>query len=349
MPWKSAEELESLAAAIFRTMGATDEEAHLVAQHLVEANVAGHDSHGVLRIPQYVNAIRNGRIRPTKQPELVRDAPAAALLDGHLAFGQVIAVAAMRLAIQKARASSIGAVSVFNSNHVGRLASHTLLAAAQGMIGILTVNAGGAGQLVAPFGGTAGRLATNPISIAVPSPDASAPVFLDMATSVAPEGKLRAFRQRGQQVPAGWIIDHLGRPSTDPSDFYGPPPGALLPLGGSAGHKGFGLGFMLDILAGALSGAGCSRPNPEPAGDGLFLMAIDVQQFTLLKQFHEHVNALVEHVKSTPPAPGFQEVLVPGEYENRQEQRRRKEGILVEDKTWCEIAAIARELGLIAP
>jgi uncharacterized oxidoreductase len=226
------------------------------------------------------------------------------------------------------------------------LASHTLLAAEQGMIGVLTVNAGGSGQLVAPFGGTAGRLATNPISIAVPSRNTSGPVFLDIATSVAPEGKLRAFRQRGVSVPEGWIIDHLGRPTTDPADFYGPPSGALLPLGGSAGHKGFGLAFMMDILAGALSGAGCSRPNAHPDGEGLFLMAIDVQQFIPLEQFCDHVSQLVEHVKSTPPAAGFQEVLVPGEYEHHQEQLRRSEGILVEDKTWTEIAAIAHQLGV---
>jgi uncharacterized oxidoreductase len=268
------------------------------------------------------------------------------VLDGQLAFGQVIAVEAMRLAIGKARESAVCAVSVFNSNHVGRLAAHTLLAAESGMIGLLTVNAGGAGQLVAPFGGVAGRLATNPISIAVPSPDGSPPLVLDIATSGAPEGKLRAYRQRGEQVPDGWIIDHAGRPSNDPKDFYGPPPGALLPLGGAAGHKGYGLALMFDILAGGLSGAGCSRPNPKPTGDGLFLMAIDVRQFSPIDEFRTRVAELVEHVKSSPPAPGFQEVMVPGEYGFRQEQKRRRDGIVVEETTWAEIQAIARELGV---
>src|SRR5262245_21112479 len=344
MPSKTADELESIATGIFRVMGSDSDEARLIATHLVDANMSGHDSHGILRIPQYVQSIRDGRIRPNEQPGVLRDSPAGALLDGRFAFGQVVAVTAMRLAIRKARTSSVASISALNSNHVGRLASHTRLAAAEGLIGILTVNAGGSGQLVAPFGGMAGRLATNPISIAVPSPEGGAPLFLDIATSVAAEGKLRALRQRGDSVPDGWIIDHRGRPTTNPADFYGPPSGALLPLGGSAGHKGFGLAFMMDILAGALSGAGCSRPNAQPDGDGLLLMAIDIQQFIPLDQFRNHVTQLVEHVKSTPPAPGFREVLVPGEYEHRQEQRRRSEGIFVEETTWSEVVEIARQL-----
>jgi uncharacterized oxidoreductase len=292
-----------------------------------------------------VEAIRRSRIQLGTHLRVVQQSPAGALVDGQLAFGQVVAAEAMQLAVEKARINSVCAVSVFNSNHVGRLASHTLLAARQGMIGILTVNAGGSGQLVAPFGGIAPRLATNPVSIAVPaSGDAS--LVLDIATSVAPEGKLRAYRQRGHRVPEGWIIDSAGTPTTDPADFYGPPSGALLPLGGAAGHKGFGLAFMFDILAGALSGAGCSRLNAQPAGDGLFLMAIDVRQFTAIEHFHEHVAGLVQHVKSSPPAHGFQEVLVPGEYEQRQERTRRENGIEIEDATWIEIVRIATELGV---
>jgi uncharacterized oxidoreductase len=346
VPTISPNRLEHFATSIFRALGSGNDEATIVARHLVDSNCAGHDSHGVLRIPQYVRSVREGRIRVNERPAIVRDSVAGAVLDGRFAFGQLIAVSAMQLAINKARTNSVGAVSVFNSNHVGRLASHTLMAAGQGMIGLLTVNAGGAGQLVAPFGGIAGRLATNPISIAAPSPGPGIPLVLDIATSVAPEGKLRAYRQRGQHVPEGWIIDHAGRPSTNPADFYGPPRGALLPLGGPAGHKGFGLAFMFDILAGALSGAGCSHENAVPAGEGLFLMAIDVQQFSPLERFHEQVTELVRHIKTAPPAPGFQEVLVPGEYEQRQELRRRANGIDIEDTTWSEIEAIAQELGL---
>jgi uncharacterized oxidoreductase len=346
MPTQTVQELEQLAIEIFRAMGSDLTESLNVGRHLALANLTGHDSHGVLRISQYVKAIRDGRIRVNSHVQVVRESPAGVLLDGQLAFGQVIAVEAMRLAIEKARESAVCAVSVFNSNHVGRLAAHTQLAAEAGMIGLLTVNAGGAGQLVAPFGGVTPRLATNPISIAVPSPDGSPPLVLDIATSVAPEGKLRAYRQRGERVPDGWIIDHAGRPSNDPKDFYGPPPGALLPLGGPAGHKGYGLALMFDILAGGLSGAGCSRPNPQPTGDGLFLMAIDVRQFSAIEDFKSCVAELVGHMKSSSPAPGFQEVMVPGEYEYRLEQKRRSEGIFIEETTWAEIQAIARELGV---
>ena len=176
-------------------------------------------------------------------------------LDGQLGFGQVAAGEAMTAAIQKARKSGIAAVTLRNSYHSGRIASYTCQAAREGMIGLVMVNAGGGGQSVAPFGGLERRLATNPISIAAPAND-QYPVYLDIATSVAPEGKIRDYFQRGRPVPQGWITDAHGQPTTDPATFYAKPGGALLPLGGAAGYKGFGLAFMIDVIAGALSGAG---------------------------------------------------------------------------------------------
>jgi uncharacterized oxidoreductase len=343
-----ASQLERLATEVLRGAGAPPDEAHIVGRHLVEANLAGHDSHGVLRIPQYLAAMQQRRIRPGCRLTVVREAAAGLLADGQLGFGQVIARDAMTLAVGRARTAAVCAVSVFRSNHVGRLANHTLLAAEQGMIGILMVNAGGAGQLVAPFGGLTARLATNPISIAVPGASGP-PLVLDIATSVAPEGKLRAYRQRGAAVPDGWIIDAAGRPTTAPADFYGPPPGALLPLGGPAGHKGYGLALMIDILAGGLSGAGCSRPDATPEGDGLFLLAIDVRQFGPFDEFQQRVAELVQHVKSSPPAPGFTAVQVPGESEQRETERRLRDGIDIDERTWSELEQIAREFGIPVP
>jgi uncharacterized oxidoreductase len=206
------------------------------------------------------------------------------------------------------------------------------------------VNAGGGGQSVVPFGGAARRLATNPLSIAAPS-GREYPLLLDFATSMAPEGKIRDYARRRAELPPGWIIDAAGRPSTDPRDFYGPPAGALLPLGGAAGYKGFGLAFMIDILAGALSGAGCCRDESVPPRDGLLLMALDVEHFGG-ESTYEEIAQLVDYVKSCPAAPGFEEVFVPGEIEYRRTEQRREHGVPIDDTTWQELRAIAMELGI---
>ena len=345
MPNFAPEELEQHAVGIFKAAGASAKEALIVGRHLVEANLAGHDSHGVLRIPQYVEAIRRGKVKVGTQPEIVTETATTAVLDGRNGFGQVIAHEAMALAIRKARGSGIAAVTARNSNHTGRLASYTKMAAAEGLVAMMMVNAGGGGQSVVPFGGLARRLATNPISIAAPSGN-GVPVVLDIASSVAPEGKVRLLYQARKPAPPGWLIDSAGRTSTDPKDFYESPGGGLLPLGGPAGYKGFGLAFMIDILAGALSGAGCCRPGAPEALDGFLMLTVDVQKFTPIHLFCHHVALLADHVKSCPPAPGFDEVYVPGEVELREEKRRKLEGIPVDDVIWREIEAIAVELGL---
>jgi uncharacterized oxidoreductase len=337
--------LEEIAISLFVSAGATPQDARIVARHLVEACLAGHDSHGILRIPQYVKGLQQGRIRSGVRPMVLAESATTAVIDGRLGFGQVIAGEGMALAVKKAKASGIGAVAIRNSNHSGRLGAYTAEAAREGVAALAMVNAGGGGQSVVPFGGLARRLATNPLSIAVPSAG-SHPLLLDIATSVAPEGKIRSFYLEGKEVPSGWMIDAAGRALTDPQKFYQTPGAALLPLGGSAGYKGFGLAFMIDILAGALSGAGCCRfETPDPL-DGIFLLAIDIGRFTPLEDFHRRVSELVEYVKSCPPAPGFEEVFVPGEVEARNEKERRLRGIAVPDPVWAEIEKLIEEHGL---
>ncbi len=345
MPKLAPQALERAAIAIFEGAGVPGDEARIVSQHLVGANLAGHDSHGVLRIPQYIRAVRTGRVKPGAPPQVLNETATTASIDAQSSFGQVAARYAMSLAMDKAGQSGIAALTVRNSYHTGRIASYTLMAAEQGFVSVVMGNAGGGGQSVAPFGGIARRLATNPISIAAPASDGR-PVVIDMATSVAAEGKLRDYLQKEKSVPVGWIVDSLGQPTTNPKEFYAPPGGALLPLGGQSGHKGFGLGFMVDILAGALSGAGVCRPGaPEPK-DGLLMIALEVQRFVPLEVFHEHVAQLVAHVKSCPAAPGFAEVCVPGEIERREEQRRRAEGIEVDERTWAELCKVAADIGV---
>jgi uncharacterized oxidoreductase len=337
--------LNSIAADILQGAGATPPHAHLVADHLVGSNLVGHDSHGVLRLSQYCDAIESGELDPRARPLLMRESVAGAVLDGQQAFGQVAAHHAMSMAVDRAGSVGVSAITLHNCYHSGRLAVYALMAARSGMIGLVMVNAGGGGQSVTPFGGMERRLATNPFSIAVPLSGDFQPV-LDVATSMAPEGKIRDYCRRGEALPPGWIIDADGQPASNAQQFYGPPAGAILPWGGPVGYKGFGLAFLIDVIAGALSGAGCCGPESVPARDGVLFLAIDVEQFVARAQFDGQVRRLIDHVKSCRPAPGFDEVFVPGELEHREQAKRRRIGILVDDTTWNEINVLADRYGV---
>lgn len=338
------EPLEELTQAIFVSAGAPAEEARTLAAHLVESNLVGHDSHGVMRIPSYVDHIRQGTVRLGVEPRVERDTQALAVIDGCHGFGPVVVRFATELALRKAANAAIGAVTVRNCNHSGRLGSYTTLAASRGFVAMMFVNAGGGGQSVAPFGGTSRRLATNPLSIAAPSAGPH-PILLDIATSVIPEGKLRNAHLDGRRVPEGCLIDSNGQPATDPGTFY-ESGGALLPFGCAAGHKGFGLGFLVDILAGALTGAGVCREDAPMPSDGVLFIALDVKQFAQLERFESQVAELASYVKSSPPAAGVTEVFVPGELEYCEAERRRLEGIPVSQPVWNSIATVAAEFGL---
>jgi uncharacterized oxidoreductase len=345
VPIFAPELLESLVTSIFEKAGAPPLHARLVANHLVESNVIGYDSHGILRVPQYCEAIVSGELKPDVRPTILTETSAGAVLDGHQGFGQVAATQAMTFAVEKAKRVSTAAVTVRNCYHSGRLGAYSELAAQAGMIGIVMVNAGGGGQSVVPFGGSQRRLATNPISIAAPT-GGDFPVVLDIATSMAPEGKIRDYAFRDAQLPEGWIVDVAGRPSCNPDDFYAASPGSLLPLGGTAGHKGFGLALMIDILAGALSGAGCCRDEVVPAKDGILMIALDIEQFAGREAFFSQVSELIAYIKTCPPAPGFSEVFVPGEPEFRCAQERRRTGIPVDERIWRQIEQVIERLGV---
>ncbi|MBI3836706.1 MAG: Ldh family oxidoreductase [Planctomycetia bacterium] len=348
MPNLTHDALRRWARDCLQAVGARPSDACLVAHHLVDANLAGHDSHGLLRVSQYVAAVRSGDVDVASQPRIVQEMPGGVVLDGARGFGQVVAQTAVEEAIRKARATGVAAATVRNCYHTGRIGSYTEHVAAAGMVGIVMVNAGGGGQTVAPFGGLARRLATNPISIAAPSGD-EFPLVLDIATSVAPEGKIRALAQQSRATPAGWMMDARGRPTTNTDDFYSPSVGALLPLGGPAGYKGFGLGLMIDVLAGALSGAGCSRKEVVEARDGMLIIAIDIARFGMLAAFQDQVRELIGYVKSSPPAPGFEEILVPGETEHGQRMNRLREGISIDDALWKQLLSLGKELEVAPP
>jgi uncharacterized oxidoreductase len=348
MPRVSAGELRSLGARIFAGLQVPHEEAAWVAELLVRANLVGHDSHGVIRIPQYAQAIQSAHVQPGAPFEIFKESPATALVNGNWGLGQVVARRAMDLAIRKAKATKISSVGAYNLYHVGRLADYTRMAAEQDLVGIMMVNGGGASPIVAPFGGTAGRLATNPISIAFPTGGA-VPFLFDMATSVVAEGKVRVKRNRGEKTPEGWLLDNQGRPTTDPNAFYQQPRGAILPLGGDAGHKGYGLAMVVEILSGILARAGYAREGARRFSNGTFIIVLDISAFVDPGEFRTEVADLLQYLKSAPKAPGVEAILYPGEPEAVEQQRRERDGIPLEEETWQQILALAQELGITVP
>jgi uncharacterized oxidoreductase len=248
----------------------------------------------------------------------------------------------MELAVQKAGQTDISSVAVRNCNEVGRLGGYGLVATEQKMISIISVNDHGAGQCVVPHGGIEARLSTNPIVYAIPVVGQE-PIILDMSTSVVASGKVRIKKNRGELVPEGWIVDAEGNPTTNVDDFYGPPPGALLPLGGIASHKGFGLSLIVDILSGALGEAGCSREGASRIGNGFFVITIKVDSFTDFSTFSQEVDRFIKYVKSAQKSSGVEEIYIPGERGFREKDQRYRNGIFIEEETWGQIQATAEE------
>jgi LDH2 family malate/lactate/ureidoglycolate dehydrogenase len=345
MPTVQADRLTTIGSALLRAAGASPEEAQAVAVGCVNANLAGHDSHGIIAVPTYIDRIKAGHIVPGAKWTIVQESPATTVIDGHWGFGFHVNAKAMQLTIDKAKTTNVAACTVFRQSHVGRLAAYPLMAAREGMIGLATADSGRSAKAVAPFGGREARLGTNPISIAVPS-DLEAPFYLDMATSAVAAGKVMLAAARGEQIPEGWLVDSDGKATTDPTRLR--KGAALLPLGGTEGYKGSGLAAMVEVLCGLLTGLGF---GVEPTGrhnDGCFMAVFKVDAFRPLAQFKKEVADFARYLKATPPAAGSSGVLYPGEVEHLREQERRKSGIDVEDATWEKLRTLAGEYRLAA-
>ena len=337
-----AETLTEIAGKLLIAGGMTERDAAIVSNHLSGANLAGHDSHGIIRIIQYMESIEKGTVAPAGCPRVIRESKCAAQIDGDKAFGQVAFAKALELAIDKARLHGAGLVAMSNHDHTGRIGHYAEEAARQDMAAFVCCGKLGSAKLgeCAPFGGLEARLGTNPIAMAFPYlPDA--PILLDFATSVAPEGKIRVSRARGESLPDDWVISNKGKPSNRPEDYYAG--GTILPLGGwSGGHKGYALSFMTVIFAGILSHLGV---NPD-IWDGSFLLIFDPQNFIPLESISTHVANTVKAVKNTPLQDGVSEILVPGEREARIRRQRLKNGIQVEDSTWRQISNLMKLHGI---
>ena len=329
--------LYSVARRMFIASGTSAHIAAAVAEILVNANLTGHDSHGMLRIPAYLSRIADGRIDPAAEPQLVRETSCTLLVDGKNGFGHYTARQAMAWAIEKARRAEVCCVSLIRTGHIGRLGEYAEQAARAGCIGLITTGHAGRGEgSTVPFGGISGALGTNPIAVGVPTGD-DAPFILDYATSVIAEGKIQVARSKGVDLPQDYIVDKHGTPSVRPADFYDG--GFLLPFGR---HKGYALGVLVSLLGG-LSG---NFDFERGVMDGDFMLTMNVSTFAPLENYQRAVRTVLDGVKATPPAPGVDEVLVPGDPEARSRARRLADGIELPDSTYQQIREWAEKLNV---
>ncbi len=339
MPLVAARELRAFAREIFVAAKSSDAEADLVAEYLVRANLCGVDSHGIIRIPDYITMVEEGRMQPNAVPKTVNERKATAVVDAQLGYGQVAGKMAMELAMAKARDYGTGSVGVFNCNHVGRLAEYTSLAARDGMIGLFIVKS--LGSVVAPWGGRGRVLSTSPMSFAIPA-GIEPPIILDFATSISAEGKVRVRHARGEKIPLGWVIDSNGRATDNPGDLYAG--GALLTFGT---YKGYGLNLVAEALGGAMAGGGVL--DDFVGTNGVFAQAIDIGCFADVDMFKSKIDSLIRAARSSPPAEGFEEVIIPGDPERREMKRREEGGMMIENITWESVATVANKYGVSAP
>lgn len=350
--------LRRFVAGLFQAGGADPDIAEEVGRHLINANLSGHDSHGVIRVAQYFDQIAKGALCPNARPEILRSTAVTALIDAHRGLGHFATSFALEWAIQQANQHGLAAAAIRHASHIGRLGDYTERAGARGLIAILTVGVGGPGLGgMMLFGSRQRFLGANPWSIAVPA-DGRPPMVFDGSSSAVAEGKVRVARSKGLPLPEGTIVDAEGRATTNPEDFYRG--GGLLPVGGSvAGHKGYGLA-MASMLLGALA----MIDDPDPVfwvsseqevqdqrgrAAGVFLVIINPQCFGEPTLYRTLVAEVLAAAKRAPCAPGVDEILIPGEPEVKMRERRTREGVAIPDATWQELSALGERFAVPVP
>lgn len=341
----TAESLESFLTRVFEAAGTPADIAPVAAEHLVRANLSGHDSHGAIHITHYLNEIRKGVLVPDGRPEVLSRRAAAATVDAHHGWGLYAGMHAIDLSMEMAREAGVGAVSVKNCTHIGRLGHYAEEAAARGFISMITWGAGEpitwgpphpALHLAAPYGGAAPALSTNPIAFGVPTGD-DQPFVIDFATTAIANAKAWIYRERGEQFPTGCALDKEGRPTTDPAQYMDG--GTLVIFGG---HKGSGIS-LLTCLLGGLTGTYAAQPRSM---DGPFFLALDPGVFGPPDHYQEGVRSFLDGIRATPVAPGFEEVLAPGDFEVRSRASNREAGIELTAGVLAALESGAAEVGV---
>lgn len=339
--------LTDFVVQVLRKMGVPDEDAAITAENLVKADLRGIESHGVARLKRYTDGIKNGVVKTRPEIKVLRESPVTALVDGGFGLGQVVSYRAMNLAIEKAKRNYVGLVGVRNSNHFGIAGFYGLMALKQDLIGLVMTNTR---PLVAHTFSKQKLVGTNPICVCVPTGGQG--FVLDMATSVAPIGKMEVARRVGKKVPVGWGIDPDGNLTDDPEKIS---KGALLPLGGLGevlgGHKGYGLAAVVDILCGVLTGASWGAgvgetQGPAPANVGHFFGAMNVEAFMPLSEFKARMDELISSLKGATKLPGAEEIYVAGEKSAYTESVRREKGVALDSKTIEMLRQLGAETGV---
>ena len=342
----TADGLRRMTSAILARGGSEPAEADLVADHLVQANLAGHDSHGVGMVPAYVRHWEAGLVVPNTRSKLVKDDGAILMFDGGRGYGRVVAGEAMTAAIARCRQTGVVAMTIANAHHIGRVGAYGEMASAAGLVSLHFVNVADHRGLVAPFRGSDARFSTNPVCIALPGTERQHPLVLDMATSAVAMGKVRVARNEGKPMAEGVLIDPAGQPTRDPHVMYGEPRGALRPFGA---HKGYALAVVTELLAGALSGGPTLQPGNERRGgtvNNMFAVLVDPARLAGVDWLRREIDGFVEYVKASPPADPKAPVLVPGDPERMARAERTRGGIDVDATTWEEILAAGEKMGL---
>ena len=338
-----AELLIDLTRRIFQAVGSNDAEADVVAQRLVNANLSGHDSHGVIRIPTYINWIREDKTLLNQTIDIETDNGSMVVVDGKFGLGQSIGQQAMQLGIERAGEHGVAVIALKDSAHLGRIGDWPEMCAEAGMVSVHFVNTSGMGNLVAPYGAIERRLSANPFAAGVPT-QSEFPLILDMSACTIAEGKIRVALHAGKQVPEGCIIDSEGKPTTDPKTFYGPPAGSILPI---AGHKGYALSMIIEMMAGALTGGSCT--NPERANrlsNGMLSIIMDRSKLQTEDYFYNEVERYCNYVRSAKLMDENNKILMPGEIEHNTRATRRVEGIELSQTTIEMIQDTCNTLGI---
>jgi hydroxycarboxylate dehydrogenase B len=341
MPICDVDQLVRCTSAIFAAYGVPEDHAHIVAKALADANLAGHDSHGVIRAAEYIAWLEQGILVPEAKISVVQETDNLAMITGNHGFGQVIGRWAMDIGIEKAKKSGFAIIGLNHSGHLGRMGDYPAMAVSAGLLSLHFINTHGGGKLVAPFGGSERRMSANPIAAGIPV-RGGPPVIVDFSTAAIAGGKVYVAYNRGAEIPEGCALDRSGQPTTDPSDFVAGQ-GALMHFGG---HKGFALGLLCDILAGALCGASCSSPESDRVANAMLTIILDPGIFRDEEGFYEEVSRYLEYVKSSALRPGFEEILYPGEPELRTAASRSESGIVIDDRTWNGMVAAGLRYGI---